>query len=79
MILKNPKIVVSYLGANLESYSFNQESFKFPFAAHINSAESMSKLIKVTLYDEELEIGTMKLKMQTLMIMGVNQSQLLET
>jgi len=79
MILNNPKIVVNYLGANLESYSFDQESFKFPFSAHVNSAESMSKLIKVTLYDEDIEIGTMKLKMQTLMMMGAKQSQLLNS
>jgi hypothetical protein len=52
LTLKNPRIVVNFLGKNIESYSFDQDSFKFPFQAHVNEAADLGKQVSVKLYDD---------------------------
>lgn len=72
MNLKNPKIVVNYQGQDLESFSTDKENSKFPFQAHINNKEALTKLISIKLIDDDVEVGVMKLKMQSLMMVGAN-------
>ena len=76
LTLNKPRIEVSYQGKIIESFSSDEESFKFPFQAHVNDTAALGKLVSVKLYNDQVEVGQMKLKMQSLMLFGAKSTNL---
>ncbi len=68
--MTDPRIVVNYLGKKIDSYSQDVDSFKFPFQAHVSEASAMGKHISLKLYDDQIEVGEMKLKMMSFILLG---------